>query len=121
MYVRVCPECFEKHQDILNKKISKGVIYDASVTSDKDACYLDYMHEEKEVIKEGMMKINYNYEDKWVHNTGIVDLAGYPSLTALLSAERFVTIYTGDNYDIESSVSTNHISWACKVKEKNND
>ncbi|QVW28863.1 primase [Bacillus phage SWEP1] len=118
MYVRVCPECHDKHYDIIRKKISKGVIYDASITSDKDECYLSHMHEEEAVVKEGMMKINYNYEGKWNYSTGIVDLAGYPSLTALLSAERFVTIYAGDKYDIESSVSTNHISWACKVKDE---
>jgi len=116
MYVRVCQECVDEHQDIINKKISKGSVWGANLTDDKDECYLSYMHDEvKEVVGAGRMKINYYQEKGLQHITGNIDMEGFTSLTALLEAKRFVTI---EQEGIDSTVNVNKITWACKVKEE---
>lgn len=97
MYVRVCPECVENHQDVINKKISKGCIWGANLTDDKDECYLSHMHEEEETVQTGKMKVNFMEQDKWVYAVGVVNLQGYSSLVELLNNSRFIEIeYDGE-------------------------
>lgn len=99
MYVRVCQECVDEHQDIINKKISKGSVWGANLTDDKDECYLAHMHDEvKEVsTQKDKMKVNFMEQDKWVYAVGMVNLQGYASLIELLNNSRFIEIeYDGE-------------------------
>lgn len=103
------------------KKISKGVIYDVSITSDKDACYLDYMHEEEEEeVQKDKMKIKFKEPDTWTYSEGVVDLQGYSSLLELLNNSRYISVELSDD---TRCINTDHLIcvWENTDKDEEED
>ncbi|UNA01424.1 primase [Bacillus phage vB_BcgM] len=106
MYARVCRECEEYHQDIIQKKISKGCITGVMLTTDKDECYLEHMHEEEETVPKDTMKIKFKQPGSWISEVGIIDMAGFSELTDLLNHCQWVTIEMSGT---KNSVNTNYL------------
>lgn len=117
MYARVCRECSEYHQDIIQKNISKGCITGVMLTTDKDECYLEHMHGEETVLK-AKMKIKFKQPGSWVCEVGIIDMEGFETLTELLNNRRFVAI---DMDGMCNVINTNHLISLSEYKDESDD
>lgn len=116
MYARVCRECSEYHQDIIQKKINKGCITGVMLTTDKDECYLEHMHEEEGTVPKNRMKVKFKEPDTWTYSEGVVDLQGYSSLLELLNNSRYISIELSDD---TRCINTDHL--ICVWENTDND